>query len=427
MKNLNYGVRTLITTENKMKRILLLISIFGMVNTVLSQEMLYYCSKSSTTGSAWQVYRKNLTTGMTYVITNNVAYNYWKVVVSPNHQQLLMLRSPFNIAPDQENYENCEVVKSNADGTNQQVIISDNQYGWFAFGNPHWHPSGNKILMIAQPLNSSAPYYLFTIDTMGNNPKQLTNQWSIDPNWSPSGNKIVFVGIDTAGFTNATDLEIYTADYNYLLDTTSNIQQLTSDTTRDHDPCFSLDGLKIAFSASDAALTNADIVTIDTNGNNRMTLVDDNGVHGGQINWGTDGKIYYHSIYLFVTNFTANAFNTNTNAGEPLLNSSNIHYLNPYYVNLNPVGINSVFSEKPSVSIFPNPFSTETTFQTDKLFLDATLTVYNSFGQTVKQIKNISERTVAISRDNLASGLYFVRLTEENKTIAVYNLVITDK
>ncbi|MBI3502046.1 MAG: T9SS type A sorting domain-containing protein, partial [Bacteroidetes bacterium] len=49
------------------------------------------------------------------------------------------------------------------------------------------------------------------------------------------------------------------------------------------------------------------------------------------------------------------------------------------------------------------------------------------FGQTVKQIKNINGRTVVFSRDNLASGLYFVRLTEENKTIAVDKLVITDK
>ncbi|MBI3502927.1 MAG: hypothetical protein HY063_14140 [Bacteroidetes bacterium] len=32
-----------------------------------------------------------------------------------------------------------------------------------------------------------------------------------------------------------------------------------------------------------------------------------------------------------------------------------------------------------------------------------------------------------ISRDNLASGLYFVRLTEENKTIAIDKLVITDE
>ncbi|MBI3501014.1 MAG: T9SS type A sorting domain-containing protein [Bacteroidetes bacterium] len=67
-------------------------------------------------------------------------------------------------------------------------------------------------------------------------------------------------------------------------------------------------------------------------------------------------------------------------------------------------------------TIFPNPFSSQTTLRIDNSFHNATLTVYNSFGQTVKQIKNISGQTVVLSRDNLASGLYFVRLTEENKT-----------
>ena len=58
---------------------------------------------------------------------------------------------------------------------------------------------------------------------------------------------------------------------------------------------------------------------------------------------------------------------------------------------------------------------------------NATLTVYNSFGQAVAQIKNISEQAITLHRDNLASGLYFIRLTEENKTISVDKLVITDK
>jgi len=79
-----------------------------------------------------------------------------------------------------------------------------------------------------------------------------------------------------------------------------------------------------------------------------------------------------------------------------------------------------------SVKIYPNPFSTQTILQTNKLFKNATLTVYNSFGQQVKQIKNISGQTVTLFRDNLASGLYFVRLTEDNKTYATKKLVITD-
>jgi len=76
-------------------------------------------------------------------------------------------------------------------------------------------------------------------------------------------------------------------------------------------------------------------------------------------------------------------------------------------------------------SIFPNPFSTQTTLQTDNLLHSATLTVDNCFGQQVKQIKNISGQTVVLSRDNLPSGLYFVRLTEENK-IYTDKLIITD-
>ena len=89
-------------------------------------------------------------------------------------------------------------------------------------------------------------------------------------------------------------------------------------------------------------------------------------------------------------------------------------------------GINEIIY-KLSLNIFPNPFSTQTTLQTDNFLHNATLTVDNCFGQTVLQIKNISGQTVTLFRDNLPSSLYFVRLTEENKTIATDKLVITDK
>ena len=90
------------------------------------------------------------------------------------------------------------------------------------------------------------------------------------------------------------------------------------------------------------------------------------------------------------------------------------------------VGITETNNFLNTTNIFPNPFSTQTTLKTDNLLKNATLTVYNLYGQTVKEIKNILRQTVIISRDNLASGLYFVRLTENNKTLAVDKLVITD-
>lgn len=82
--------------------------------------------------------------------------------------------------------------------------------------------------------------------------------------------------------------------------------------------------------------------------------------------------------------------------------------------------INEIFT------IFPNPFFTNTTIQTSFLMKHAELTVYNSFGQAVKQVNNISGQSVILSRDNLSVGIYFVRLTEDNKTIAVDKLVIVE-
>jgi ELWxxDGT repeat protein len=77
------------------------------------------------------------------------------------------------------------------------------------------------------------------------------------------------------------------------------------------------------------------------------------------------------------------------------------------------------------IIIFPNPFSSSTTLQTDKTFNDATLTIYNFHGQTIKQIDNLSGQTIMFHRDNLPSGLYFLRLTQDNKVTAG-KLVITD-
>ena len=92
----------------------------------------------------------------------------------------------------------------------------------------------------------------------------------------------------------------------------------------------------------------------------------------------------------------------------------------------NPTGVSANNQLPHSISVLPNPFSSQTNLYSDNLLKNATLSVYNLYGQTVKQIKNISGQTVILSRDNLSSGLYFIRLTEENK-IYTDKLVITDK
>ena len=92
-------------------------------------------------------------------------------------------------------------------------------------------------------------------------------------------------------------------------------------------------------------------------------------------------------------------------------------------------GIKQPMQKNMLVKIFPTPFSTKTVLQTDTPLKNATLTVENVFGQTVEQITPITieaGQTVTLFRNNLPSGLYFVRLTEGNQIISENKFIITE-
>lgn len=78
------------------------------------------------------------------------------------------------------------------------------------------------------------------------------------------------------------------------------------------------------------------------------------------------------------------------------------------------------------IIVYPNPFSCSTTLQSDIPFHNSTLTLYNLFGQQVKQIINIIGQTIILHRDNLPSGIYYIRLTHDNKYFTAEKLVIAD-
>ena len=92
----------------------------------------------------------------------------------------------------------------------------------------------------------------------------------------------------------------------------------------------------------------------------------------------------------------------------------------------NPSLSDNSFENRNAFSINPNPFSKETVIQTENFFENASLLVYNSMGQLVKTINNINGQSITVSRDNLPSGLYFVNLTQENRTIGIEKLLIAD-
>jgi hypothetical protein len=89
---------------------------------------------------------------------------------------------------------------------------------------------------------------------------------------------------------------------------------------------------------------------------------------------------------------------------------------------------NSIAETSPGLSaeVYPNPFSSSAILKSEKILNATSLTIYNSMGQEVKSINNITGLSVIIDRENLSSGLYFARLTEVNKLITTVKLVITD-
>jgi PKD repeat protein len=95
---------------------------------------------------------------------------------------------------------------------------------------------------------------------------------------------------------------------------------------------------------------------------------------------------------------------------------------------VSPSGINEYENNK-SLTVSPNPFSTQTILQTDKIVKRAALVVYDVYGKQVRHISPVTigdGQTITLQRESLPSGLYFIRLIQDNKTLSVNKLIITD-
>lgn len=78
------------------------------------------------------------------------------------------------------------------------------------------------------------------------------------------------------------------------------------------------------------------------------------------------------------------------------------------------------------ISIFPNPFSLATTIQTNINLINVTLTIFDTYGNQVKQVKSLTGQKIILQRDNLPNGLYFIHLTQDSKIIETNKLIIVD-
>jgi len=90
-------------------------------------------------------------------------------------------------------------------------------------------------------------------------------------------------------------------------------------------------------------------------------------------------------------------------------------------------GIKEGEADEGLLQIYPNPCTVNAILRADHPLENVTLKVINSLGQEVKEMKNISGQTVTILSEDLSCGIYFIRLTKDNKVFATRKLVVADK
>lgn len=135
------------------------------------------------------------------------------------------------------------------------------------------------------------------------------------------------------------------------------------------------------------------------------------------------------TMYPYVTQYMV----TDSDSGQtPHSWTNGIFVLPPYTSHLiemsttPTVSINESVENKVAVTIFPNPLSTQSILQVSNSLNDASIIIYNLFGQQVKEIKNIYGQTFTLSRGNLPVGMYFIQLKQDNRVVAIEKIIITD-
>ena len=76
------------------------------------------------------------------------------------------------------------------------------------------------------------------------------------------------------------------------------------------------------------------------------------------------------------------------------------------------------------LKLWPNPLTSYTTISTSDDFTNATLTLYNSLGQQIKQVDNINGREYTLHREDLTSGIYLLQITQYGKEKTHKTLVV---
>ena len=251
-------------------------------NAAVSQHTMLYDAKS---GSNFEIYRYN-SDFTSSQLTNNGSYDSWWPKISPNGQKILFYRSPAGM--HDTDHTKTSLWTMNADGNNQQEIISNGENSWQVHGHGEWSPDSSRILMFA----GTGGTIVVHTDASGNDIQlvQTMGQWNaIDPSWSPDGQSVVYIYQG----------EVWKVP---KIPNGSSPIRLTNDSLTDYDPYFSPDGMKIAFltttSPNPSPSGSWGIRIMNADGSGLHTAIDDGNINS-KPEWSPDGSLIYFHRFIY--------------------------------------------------------------------------------------------------------------------------------
>jgi hypothetical protein len=87
-------------------------------------------------------------------------------------------------------------------------------------------------------------------------------------------------------------------------------------------------------------------------------------------------------------------------------------------------GISEHNAPMAAVQVLPNPFSTTTMLRVDQEMKGAEFKMYNALGEEVQAVHAINGTELSVSRENLAKGIYFYSLIQDQNLLSRGKLVI---
>ncbi|OFY83496.1 MAG: hypothetical protein A3F72_19560 [Bacteroidetes bacterium RIFCSPLOWO2_12_FULL_35_15] len=93
---------------------------------------------------------------------------------------------------------------------------------------------------------------------------------------------------------------------------------------------------------------------------------------------------------------------------------------------MDPTGIEQIVSDSKVISVYPNPFSDNTTFviQSEKATEKYSFELFDVLGKKLKSINDISTKQFTISRNGLENGIYFYKIYSVESVVGIGKLIV---